>query len=127
MASAVATINESLLRDERYPVSAIADALLPYLRVLVDQFQPEQVILFGSYAYGHPGPDSDVDLLVVKQLDDAPVREATRIREAWWPLRLAGTNLGFDLLVESPEGHRDRLKAGGAYYNEIVSKGLRIA
>ena len=58
-------INESVLRDPRYPVSAIADALLPYLRVLVDQFSPDEVILFGSYAYGDPRADSDVDLLVV--------------------------------------------------------------
>ena len=27
--------------------------------------QPETVILFGSYAYGHPQPESDVDLLVI--------------------------------------------------------------
>jgi len=31
---------------------------------VVQQFQPEQVILFGSYAYGQPQPHSDVDLLV---------------------------------------------------------------
>ena len=119
-------IDESLLRDSRYPVSAIADALLPYLRVLVEQFAPRQVVLFGSYAYGNPTEDSDVDLLVVKDLRDSPVREAGRIRAAWWPLRMSGRNLGFDLLVESPTGHQQRLAEGGAYYREIVSRGLRI-
>src|SRR5438045_1033082 len=108
-------INESALRDSRYPVSAIADALLPYLRVLVEQFAPRQVILFGSYACGAPKPDSDVDLLIIKDLRDAPVREASRIRSAWWPVRLSGTNLGFDLLVESPDSHRARLAEGGSY------------
>jgi predicted nucleotidyltransferase len=34
---------------------------------VVDQFQPEKVILFGSYAYGQPTEDSDVDLLVIRQ------------------------------------------------------------
>jgi uncharacterized protein len=32
---------------------------------LVDRFDPDRVILFGSYAYGTPTPDSDVDLLVI--------------------------------------------------------------
>ncbi|MBM3492752.1 MAG: nucleotidyltransferase domain-containing protein [Armatimonadetes bacterium] len=119
-------IREAVLRDPRYPVSAIADALLPYLRVLVEQFAPQQVILFGSHAYGTPTPDSDVDLLIVKDLADAPVRESTRIRRAWWPLRLLGTSLPFDLLVESAAGHAARLAEGGAYYREITSRGLRL-
>jgi len=38
-------IREDVLRDPRYPVHRIADRLLPYLKVLVEQFQPEQVIL----------------------------------------------------------------------------------
>jgi predicted nucleotidyltransferase len=32
---------------------------------IVREFNPERIILFGSHAYGTPGPDSDVDLLVV--------------------------------------------------------------
>ena len=66
--SACRGIREEVLRDERYPVHRIADALLPYLRVLVGKFSPERVVLFGSYAYGKPTADSDVDLLVVKPL-----------------------------------------------------------
>jgi uncharacterized protein len=54
-----------VLREPRYPVHQIADRLLPYLRVLVEQFHPQQVILFGSYAYGYPNEHSDVDLLII--------------------------------------------------------------
>ena len=32
---------------------------------IVQDFQPDRIILFGSYAYGNPTPDSDVDILVV--------------------------------------------------------------
>src|SRR5438046_98748 len=74
MATSVPTIRENVLRDLRYPVHKIADRLLPYLRVLIEQFRPQQVILFGSYAYGQPKEDSDVDLLIVKDLEQAPVR-----------------------------------------------------
>lgn len=34
---------------------------------IVEHFHPQQVVLFGSYAYGTPTPDSDVDLLVVME------------------------------------------------------------
>ena len=34
---------------------------------IVKEYQPEKIILFGSWAWGNPGPDSDVDLLVVKR------------------------------------------------------------
>jgi uncharacterized protein len=32
---------------------------------IVEKFQPERIILFGSYAYGQPTEDSDVDLLII--------------------------------------------------------------
>jgi predicted nucleotidyltransferase len=56
-----------VLRDPRYPVHKFADRLLPYLCVFVEQFRPEHVILFGSYAYGKPDEASDVDLLALSK------------------------------------------------------------
>ena len=80
-------IREDVLRDPQYPVHRIADRLLPYLRVLVEQFHPQQIILFGSYACGHPDEHSDVDLLVVKDMTGSGVRESAAILKAWRPLR----------------------------------------
>jgi predicted nucleotidyltransferase len=46
---------------------------------LVAEFQPEQVILFGSHAWGTPNEDSDVDLLViVSHSDEKPIQRAVR-------------------------------------------------
>ena len=44
---------------------------------IVDNYHPDKIILFGSYAYGNPTKDSDVDLLVIKN-DDAPKIERNR-------------------------------------------------
>jgi predicted nucleotidyltransferase len=41
------------------------DEIQAFVNDLVTQFRPRKVILFGSYAYGDPNPDSDVDLLVI--------------------------------------------------------------
>lgn len=54
--------------EHRQPPSAVPDDLL---RPVVAYFAPCKVILFGSYARGEAGPDSDYDLLVVID-DDAP-------------------------------------------------------
>jgi predicted nucleotidyltransferase len=120
-------IHEEVLRDPRYPVSRIADKLLPYLEILVDQFHPEKVILFGSYAYGHPDRHSDVDLLVIKEIERTSVSESRNILKAWRPLRWSGDSLPFELLVVSPTEHQERLLQGGGFYNTIVRKGLILS
>ncbi len=130
MSSTITTapaIREGLLRDPRYPVHKIADRLLPYLHVLVEQFHPEQVILFGSYAYGQPDEHSDVDLLVVKPIEQSPVKDATAIRRSWRSIRWSGNSLPIDILIEDEPGHRQRLAKGGAFYSQIVNQGLRLA
>lgn len=44
---------------------------------VVDNYHPDKIILFGSYAYGNPTKDSDIDLLIVKD-DDLPKIERNR-------------------------------------------------
>jgi predicted nucleotidyltransferase len=51
-----------------------------YAAEIARQFQPEKIILFGSYAHGQPTPDSDVDLLVVRPHDRRNVEKASEIR-----------------------------------------------
>jgi predicted nucleotidyltransferase len=53
----VPNINE----HRRIPMQAIHAVV----KRIAEKFQPEKIILFGSYAYGQPKPESDVDLLVV--------------------------------------------------------------
>src|SRR6266581_8520741 len=55
------------------------DLLAEMTRRLVAEFQPEQIILFGSHAWGTPNEDSDVDLLViVSHSDEKPAQRAMR-------------------------------------------------
>jgi hypothetical protein len=121
------SIREATLRDPRYPVHRIADRLLPYLRVLVEQFKPKEVILFGSYAYGCPGAHSDIDLLVIRDVGENPVEDAVAIRRAWRPVRATIGSLPFDLLVVSTDEHTRRLTHSAGFYEEIVERGVRLA
>lgn len=81
-------------------------------------FHPERVILFGSYAYGSPTEDSDVDILVVMPLDG---KKATH-QEAEIALAVHG-GFPMDLIVQSPERLKQRIESKDAFIREITEKG----
>ncbi len=87
-----------------------------FARQVAERFHPEKIILFGSYAYGTPHEDSDVDILVVmparNELDQC-VKIDLAI-DAPFPL---------DLIVRTPKNLSWRLKEGDWFLREIVSKG----
>ena len=89
------------------------------VRQIAAQFDPQRIILFGSYAYGEPGPDSDVDVLVVMQASNE-TNQAVRIRlavEHPFPL---------DLIVRTPANLRRRLELGDAFLGDAVSRGITL-
>ena len=87
-----------------------------YARQIAERFQPDKIILFGSYANGTPHQDSDVDLLVVMPCANH-VSQAVRIRlDLHAPLPM-------DLLVRTPEKLRRRIEDGNWFLREITEKG----
>jgi len=81
------------------------------------QFQPDKVILFGSYAYGEPNEDSDVDLLVVMPADKRDTKKAIEIRQSLRP------GFAMDLLVYDPQYLYDHSQMRDWFVREIVEKG----
>ncbi len=84
------------------------------------EFKPDCIILFGSYAYGKPTEDSDVDLLVVLPFEGKPLRKALEIRHKANPL------IPVDLLVRTPEQVKERIANNDWFMREILEKGRRI-
>lgn len=81
------------------------------------EFHPDRVILFGSYAYGKPTSDSDVDLLVVLSTKDSKGRIAFEI------LRKLKPRIPVDIIVRTPEDIQERLELNDFFLKEITSKG----
>ncbi len=85
---------------------------------IVQEFDPLQIILFGSYAYGTPTKNSDVDLLVVLPIPKSEFRnKAVEIRKRI-PYRFR-----MDILVRSPEEIAYRVSYNDWFLREIVEKG----
>ena len=82
------------------------------------EFRPQRIILFGSYAYGEPTPDSDVDLLVVMPLEGRAMDKAVEIS------RRLEHRFPIDLLVRSPEELRQRLAWNDFFLREATEKGV---
>ncbi|MCX7047285.1 MAG: nucleotidyltransferase domain-containing protein [Candidatus Sumerlaeota bacterium] len=88
-----------------------------YARRIAREFKPRAIVLFGSYAYGRPTEDSDVDLLVVMPHKGRSVKQALDIR-----LRLRAP-FPLDLLVRSPRTLKERMEMGDCFVREIMEKG----
>ena len=83
---------------------------------VVERFQPEKIVLFGSYAYGTPNADSDVDILVVMPAYNQRSK-AHKIRT------VISAPFPMDLIVRTPDTLKWRLEEGDTFLREITSKG----
>jgi len=99
-------------RGARIPMAAIRR----FARRVAEQFQPNQIILFGSHAYGRPHADSDVDILVVMPARNV-TDQAIRIRQA------VQAPFAMDLIVRTPKYVAWGLQEGDWFLREIVSQG----
>jgi uncharacterized protein len=84
---------------------------------IADAFEPEQIILFGSYAYGTPTEDSDVDLLVVLPFQGQAFQKAAEI------LNYVDPKFSVDLLVRTADELQQRIEWGDFFLREIIEKG----
>ncbi len=85
---------------------------------VVRQFRPQKIVLFGSYAYGKPTTDSDVDLLVIMDRTRyRGERMSVRIRHA------VPRDFPMDLLVRTLADVGKRLRWGDGFMKEVFEKG----
>jgi predicted nucleotidyltransferase len=87
-----------------------------YAQRVAQRFQPDKIILFGSYAYGAPHAESDVDILVIM-----PARNE---RDQAFKIRCeVPTQFPMDLIVLKPQQVQWRLAERESFLTEIMSKG----
>lgn len=92
-------------------IQAVADRI-------AEQFRPDKIILFGSYAYGDPKPWSDVDLLVVMDTAQTHNKQRREMSRALTPKPFA-----MDIVIRSSRDLESRIPQGDWFLKEIVEKG----
>lgn len=96
----------------------IGETLPTAVERIVRELSPARVVLFGSYAYGTPTPDSDVDLLIVWET------QAPKSERSWAVSRLLIPRpFPVDILVRTPQEVEQALASGDLLMREIVERG----
>ena len=85
---------------------------------IADRFHPEEIILFGSHAYGKPDGWSDVDLLIVMETPKGEMETALEISDSLPPL-----SFSVDIIVRSRSILEKRKKMGDWFLREVTQKG----
>jgi len=84
------------------------------------EYQPQKIILFGSYAYGTPTEDSDIDLFIIKETDKERIYRFAEVKTLIYePER----RISISPLVYTPEELAERLATGDSFVEEVMSKG----
>jgi predicted nucleotidyltransferase len=86
-------------------------------RQIAEQFKPEKIILFGSYARGNPRPESDVDLLVVMNTKLKEVQQSIEISQKIEYM------FGLDLIVYTPKHLKKRVRMGDCFVRDVLKEG----
>ena len=100
------------------PVSVSLPAMVARI---VDTLAPERVILFGSYAYGKPTVDSDVDLLVVMETRASPAQRFLAVSRV---VRLRPFPL--DVIVKTPAEMQAETEAGDPFLEDVLRHGRTL-
>ena len=99
------------------------------LQEIIGELNPYLILLFGSYAYGTPDEDSDIDILVVTQDDFIPqtFKEHTKIyMKISSAIRPVKEEIAVDLIVHTLPMYEKFLKLNSSFAREITNKGKII-
>lgn len=97
----------------------IKEEIASIKKQIVEKYKPEKIIFFGSATSGEFGPDSDIDLLIIKK--DVPYYGIDRMREI---RRLIKKNMAVDFLVYRPDEFDERLRLGDPFIKTILEEGI---
>ncbi len=97
---------------------SIGESLPDAVQRIIEKLAPEKIILFGSYAYGAPTPDSDVDLLIILETTAAAKERYLAVSDLLYPRPFP-----VDILVKTPQEITLALKRGDFFIKELLTRG----
>ena len=89
-----------------------------YYDAIAREFKPRRIVVFGSYAYGRPTEDSDVDVMVVM-----PYSKNRRTRPSLAIRQRIAAGFPVDILVREPAEITRRLRSGDSFITDVITRG----
>lgn len=90
--------------------------------IIIQEFKPQKVVLFGSYAWGSPKKSSDIDLFIIKDDPKKNTREiAIDIERVLLP-----RTFPIDIIVYNPTQVEESLKDKNMFITKIITKGKTL-
>ena len=84
------------------------------------KFNPQKIILFGSYAYGNPSKGSDLDFFIIMDTHISVREQAFLIR------RELKEPIPIDVIVRTPQQVEERIQLGDFFIKQIMRKGIEL-
>ena len=107
------------MTKHKYPPLPVTEAFFKEITdKIVKALKPEKIFLFGSYAYGNPGKDSDIDLLIIMKSSERPAKRRTRVSRLFWDRPVP-----MDFIVKTPSEIAERMSMGDFFIKKILTKG----
>ena len=105
------------------------EALTEELIELLSPLGPEKIILFGSYAWGTPSKDSDIDLYIVTKDDYFPenYRQKVKLSAPFAELiRDIRKRVPIDMIIHTRPMHRKFIELGSMFSRDLIQNGVVI-
>jgi len=85
---------------------------------IIKKYKPEKIILFGSFAWGKPDKDSDLDLFIIKNTKEKKLERIYKVYKLLWDKKIP-----LDVLVYTPKEIKKRLALGDFFIEDIIKNG----
>jgi len=94
------------------------DKISDIVKKIVSGYNPDKIILFGSYATGNPNEDSDLDLFVIKETDLPRPQRTVQVRKM-----IYGSMVPIDLIVYTPKEIEESRNNRFGFVYEVLNTG----
>ena len=111
-----------MFRDQRLDTEKVTPELINYIvEKIVQEIQPEKIILFGSYARGDFNRDSDIDLFIIKDGKESSRMMRRKVDGLLW-----GRRFPMDIIVRKPEEVKWNFRAKNPFYIYHIFKDGKV-
>ncbi len=100
----------------------IETLLKKVVETISEEYTPDKIILFGSYGYGTPTEESDIDLLIIRETDKPFHKRWAEVCHIISEIR-KGKGIAFSPFVVTPQELKERLEIGDQFFKEMFNKG----